>query len=161
MGSAPPEERLAQALGGGGGPLAVAESCTGGLVAHRITRVPGSSAYFDRGHVVYSNRAKSEVLGVPAGLLACHGAVSEACARAMLQGLLERSRARIGAAVTGIAGPTGGTPEKPVGTVWVAWGRPGRIRTERLRLHGTRHQIQEAAAEAVLERLAAEAEEGA
>ncbi|RMG87434.1 MAG: CinA family protein [Candidatus Dadabacteria bacterium] len=154
----PPEVRLAAALVSGGGPLAVAESCTGGLIAHRITRVPGSSAYFDRGLVVYSNRAKVELLGVPEDLLETHGAVSEACARAMLEGLFRRSPARLGAAVTGIAGPTGGTPEKPVGTVWVAWGRPGRIRAERLRLRGERTEIQEGAAEAVLQRLAREAE---
>lgn len=158
MSEPPPELRLAAALAAGGGPLAVAESCTGGLIAHRITRVPGSSAYFDRGLVVYSNRAKVELLGVPEDILDVHGAVSEACARAMLEGLFRRSPARLGAAVTGIAGPTGGTPEKPVGTVWVAWGRPGRIRAERLGLHGERTEIQEGAAEAVLRRLAREAE---
>ncbi|WP_025323992.1 CinA family protein [Deferrisoma camini] len=152
-----PEVRLGRFLSAGGGPLAVVESCTGGLIAHRITRVAGSSAYFDRGLVVYSNRAKTELLGVPADLLELQGAVSEACARAMLEGLFARSPARIGAAVTGIAGPTGGSPEKPVGTVWVAWGRPGRIRAERLSLGGTRTQIQERAADEVLERLAAEA----
>ncbi len=152
-----PEERIARVLGMGGGPVAVAESCTGGLVAHRITRVPGSSAYFDRAFVVYSNRAKEEMLGVPPEVLLRHGAVSEACARAMLEGVFARSPARIGAAVTGIAGPTGGSPGKPVGTVWIAWGRPGAIRSERLRFQGTRTEIQEQTAEAVLERLAREA----
>ncbi|NTU60315.1 MAG: CinA family protein, partial [Deltaproteobacteria bacterium] len=117
--SVPPEVRLAEALAGGGGPLALAESCTGGLVAHRVTEVPGSSAYFDRGVVVYSNRAKTELLGVPESLLQEHGAVSEACARALLRGLFDRTPAELAAAVTGIAGPAGGSPEKPVGTVWV------------------------------------------
>ncbi len=148
------------ALTPGGGPVAVAESCTGGLVAHRITRVPGCSAYFDRGVVTYSNRAKTELLGVPPRVFATDGAVSEACARAMLEGLFRRSPAALGAAVTGIAGPDGGTPAKPVGTVWLAWGRPGRIRAERVQLAGSRAEIQQAAAAAVLERLAALAEEG-
>ncbi|GAB4262512.1 MAG: CinA family protein [Deferrisomatales bacterium] len=155
-----PERRLAAALSAGGGPLAVAESCTGGLVAHRITEVPGSSAYFDRGLVVYSNRAKTELLGVAPSVLAAHGAVSEACARAMLEGLFAGSPAQLGAAVTGIAGPSGGSPAKPVGTVWVAWGRPGRVQAERLQLTGTRSRIKQAAATAVLERLATAAEAG-
>lgn len=149
-----PEERLAAALTRGGGPLALAESCTGGLIAHRVTEVPGSSAYFERGVVVYANRAKEELLGVPRVVLARHGAVSEACARAMLAGLFARSGARLGAAVTGVAGPSGGTPEKPVGTVWVAWGRPGAVRAERLALAGDRGAVKAAAATAVLERLA-------
>lgn len=155
-----PEQRLAVALSRGGGPLSLAESCTGGLIAHRITELPGASEYFERGLVVYSNRAKVELLGVPEELLAVHGAVSEACARAMLAGLFARTPARLGAAVTGIAGPGGGTPDKPVGTVWAAWGRAQRQRVELLRLSGTRTGIKAAAAEAVLERLADAAEEG-
>jgi len=154
-----PEERLAAALSRGGGPLAVAESCTGGLVAHRITEIAGSSAYFDRGVVVYSNRAKTELLGVPEALLAAHGAVSEQCAAAMLEGLFARSPAGLAAAVTGIAGPSGGSPEKPVGTVWVAWGSPAGRHTRCLRLRGTRSEIKAAAAAFVLDRLAAAAEE--
>lgn len=153
----PPEQRLARALSRGGGPLALAESCTGGLVAHRVTEVAGASAYFERGLVVYSNRAKTELLGVAEELLAAHGAVSEPCARAMLAGLFARTPARLAAAVTGIAGPDGGSTEKPVGTVWVAWGRPSAAVAEVLRLSGTRSQIKAAAAEAVLERLAAAA----
>lgn len=155
---APPEQRLATALSCGGGPLALAESCTGGLVCHRVTQVPGSSAYFDRGVVVYSNRAKVDLLGVPESLLTSHGAVSEPCARAMLAGLFRRSPARLGAAVTGIAGPEGGTPEKPVGTVWVAWGTPGSVQTVCLRLAGDRGRIKARAADEVLERLASLAE---
>lgn len=156
-----PEERLAAALSRRGGPLALAESCTGGLIAHRVTEVPGSSAFFDRGVVVYSNRAKTELLGVSETLLAAHGAVSEACARAMLRGLFGRTPARIAAAVTGIAGPSGGSADKPVGTVWVAWGRPGDERAECLRLEGGRSAVKAAAASAALERLARLAAEGA
>lgn len=150
----PPEERLAHALRGGGGPLALAESCTGGLIGHRVTEVAGSSCYFDRGFVVYSNRAKTELLGVPAELLEKHGAVSEECARAMLRGLFARTPARLGAAVTGIAGPSGGSPAKPVGTVWVAWGTVERTGAERLWFGGSRSEVKRAAADAVLERLA-------
>ncbi|MBI5444480.1 MAG: CinA family protein [Deltaproteobacteria bacterium] len=150
----PPEERLAVALGRGGSLLALAESCTGGLIAHRVTEIAGSSAYFDRCLVVYSNRAKRELLGVSEELLAEHGAVSQACARAMLRGLFERSPAALGAAVTGIAGPSGGTPEKPVGTVWIAWGDRERVEVECLRLSGSRGEVKRASAEAVLERLA-------
>ncbi len=98
-----------------------AESCTGGLVAGAITDVAGSSAWFDRGFVTYSNEAKMELLGVPAATLAQHGAVSEAIARAMAEGALARSRASVAVAITGIAGPGGGSPEKPVGTVCFAW----------------------------------------
>lgn len=154
-----PEERLALALSDGRRLLAVAESCTGGLIAHRITEIPGSSAYFDRGLVVYSNRAKAELLGVPDALIETHGAVSEECARAMLAGLFECTPARLAAAVTGIAGPGGGSPGKPVGTVWMAWGSPESRRAERLRFFGSRSDVKQAAAEAVLERMALAAEE--
>lgn len=101
--------------------LAVAESCTGGGVAHAITAIAGSSGWFERGFVTYSNLAKTEMLGVPATTLERHGAVSEATARAMAQGALAHSRAEWSVAITGIAGPGGGSPEKPVGTVCFAW----------------------------------------
>ncbi len=101
--------------------LAAAESCTGGWVAQAVTAVAGSSAWFDRGFVTYSNAAKEELLAVPGSTLTRHGAVSEPTARAMAQGALARSRADWAVAVTGIAGPTGGTEEKPVGTVCFAW----------------------------------------
>jgi nicotinamide-nucleotide amidase len=100
--------------------LSVAESCSGGLLASRITDVPGSSDYFERGAVCYSNRAKEEWLGVPSSLIAAHGAVSEAVASAMADGIAERSGSSVGIGITGIAGPGGGTPEKPVGTVAIA-----------------------------------------
>ena len=97
--------------------LATAESCTGGLIAALLTEIPGSSAAVERGFVTYSNAAKTEMLGVPAELIAAHGAVSEPVARAMAEGALARSRAQIAVAVTGIAGPGGGSAEKPVGLV--------------------------------------------
>jgi nicotinamide-nucleotide amidase len=106
--------------------VATAESCTGGLVANRITDVPGSSAVFTYGFVTYANEAKRDVLGVPQDLLDTHGAVSEPVVRAMAEGALRVSGADIAVAVTGIAGPDGGTLEKPVGTVWLAWAAKGR-----------------------------------
>ncbi len=114
-------QQVAQALSQRGWMLATAESCTGGLIAATCTDLAGSSAWFDRGVVSYSNEAKSELLGVPATLINQHGAVSEPVALAMAEGILRRSKAQIAVAVTGIAGPGGGSLEKPVGTVWLAW----------------------------------------
>lgn len=111
--------------------IAVAESCTGGLVAGALTAVAGSSAALDRGFVTYSNAAKSEMLGVPADLIEAHGAVSEAVARAMAAGAIDRSGAAVSVAVTGIAGPGGGSEEKPVGLVhFAASGPAGLIHAE-------------------------------
>jgi nicotinamide-nucleotide amidase len=101
--------------------IATAESCTGGLIAGACTDLAGSSDWFERGIVSYSNAAKSELLDVPAAMIAAQGAVSEAVARAMAAGALARSRAQLTAAVTGVAGPGGGSVAKPVGTVWLAW----------------------------------------
>jgi len=113
--------------------IATAESCTGGLVSAALTSVPGSSNVFERGFVTYSNAAKSEMLGVPFWLIERHGAVSEDVARAMAGGALTHSRATMAVAVTGIAGPDGGTSEKPIGLVHVAAGRPaGRMHHERV-----------------------------
>jgi nicotinamide-nucleotide amidase len=109
--------------------IATAESCTGGLLAKCLTDVAGSSDYFERGWVTYSNDAKRSELGVRPGLIRQHGAVSEAVALAMAKGAIRRSRARVSIAITGIAGPAGGTRDKPVGTVWIAWGFRRRGRT--------------------------------
>jgi len=105
--------------------LATAESCTGGGIAAAITDIPGCSGWFERGFVTYSNAAKMDMLGVPATLLDEHGAVSGPVVRAMAEGALQYSLADISVAVSGIAGPDGGTPAKPVGTVWFAWARRG------------------------------------
>ena len=107
--------------------LATAESCTGGLIAAACTDLSGSSAWFDRGFVSYSNHAKAEMLGVDAGLIERHGAVSEEVARAMADGAVAHSRAQIAVAVTGVAGPTGGSRDKPVGTVWFGWNIQGQL----------------------------------
>lgn len=130
--------------------LAVAESCTAGLIAKLITDVPGSSEYFDRGVVSYSNEAKSELLGVTRELIEAEGAVSATVASAMAQGLLERSHADITAAVTGIAGPSGGTPEKPVGLVYIATTDQRKCRTEEFRFTGTREMIRNRTAMAAM-----------
>jgi nicotinamide-nucleotide amidase len=116
---------LGAALAQRGWRVATAESCTGGLVAGAITEVAGSSAWFDRGFVTYSNEAKAELLGVDATTLARCGAVSEPTAREMAVGAIKASRAELTVAVTGVAGPGGGTPDKPVGTVCFAWARRG------------------------------------
>lgn len=134
-------EAVGQALMAGGAWLAVAESCTGGLLAARITDVPGASAWFDRGVVTYSNRAKQDLLAVPEALLAAHGAVSGPVAEAMASGLRRRAEVDWTVAVTGIAGPGGGTPEKPVGTVWIAWAGPPGVSSERHQFEGDRAAV--------------------
>ncbi len=112
--------------------LAVAESCTGGLIANRLTNIPGSSDYFMRGYVTYSNEAKIELLGVPLASITQYGAVSEACAKAMAEGARMKSGTTYGLATTGIAGPSGGTPDKPVGLVWVALATPENVITRHI-----------------------------
>lgn len=133
--------------------LAVAESCTGGLLGHRLTSVGGSSAYFERGVVVYSNRAKEELLGVPASVLAQHGAVSAPCAEAMARGICERAGTACGLAVTGIAGPDGGTPTKPVGTVFVGVAVAGEVAAHRFHFAGDRAAVKCRSAQAALDLL--------
>lgn len=119
--------------------LVTAESCTGGWIAQAVTSVAGSSAWFDRGFVTYSNEAKTEMLGVPAALIAQYGAVSEAVVKEMALGAVKNSRAHLSVAVSGVAGPDGGTREKPVGTVWFAWGQKrGYAEAEVHRLTGDR-----------------------
>ncbi len=144
----PALDALAEALRARGLRLAAAESCTGGLIAAACTARPGSSDWFDRGFVSYSNAAKTELLGVPAGLIEAEGAVSAPVARAMAEGALQRSAADLALAVTGIAGPGGARPGKPVGTVWLAWAwrQAGAVRSEALHLQwpGDRAAVREA-----------------
>lgn len=137
--------------------LASVESCTGGLVAAACTTVAGSSDWFERGYVTYSNEAKVELLGVDPALIAAHGAVSEPVALAMAAGALARAPVQMVVAVTGIAGPGGAVPGKPVGTVWLAWGTAGALRTERLQIDGDRDTVRSATVQIALERLLATA----
>ncbi len=132
--------------------LAAAESWTGGWIAKAATDVPGSSAWFERGFVCYSNAAKMEMLGVAASTLAAHGAVSEAVAAEMARGAVARSHAQIGVAVTGVAGPDGGSAEKPVGLVWLAWYRhDAPIATRKCHFEGDREAVRLGAALATFE----------
>jgi nicotinamide-nucleotide amidase len=148
---------LGDALRAQGLHLASAESCTGGLIAAACTAIAGSSDWFERGFVTYSNAAKTEMLGVDAALIAAHGAVSAEVARAMAEGALTRSHADLAVAVTGIAGPTGGSRDKPVGTVWLALARKGRAaNAELLRLQGDRAAIRSQTVAQALQRLASE-----
>ena len=151
---APEVAALAQRLLGRGWRLATAESCTGGLIAATCTAVAGSSHWFDRGFVTYSNEAKTELLGVPAALIAAHGAVSEPVALAMALGAVARSAADLSVAVTGIAGPGGAVPGKPVGTVWLALAVRGAEATaQRLQFDGDRAAVRDATTALALERL--------
>ena len=133
--------------------LATAESCTGGLIAACCTDVAGSSDWFDRGFVTYSNAAKTEMLGVDAALIAEHGAVSEQVARAMAQGALQHSAAQVTISVTGVAGPGGGSAAKPVGTVWLGWATPAGVVTELHHFAGDRAQVRAATVQHALARL--------
>lgn len=144
-------QTLAEHLNARGWRMATAESCTGGLIAAACTELAGSSVWFDRGFVTYSNEAKTDLLGVNAALIAAHGAVSEPVARAMAEGALLRAGVDVAVAVTGIAGPSGGSEDKPVGTVWVAWARRGGITQSRRQVFaGDRAQVRQATCEAAL-----------
>jgi len=150
-GGAPIEEIIVHRLASAGKKLATAESCTGGLLANKITNVPGASGVFLQGFVTYANDAKSRALGVPAALIAQHGAVSEPVARAMADGALRESGADFALATTGIAGPSGGTPEKPVGTVFIALAiRDGETRVEKHSYPTDRATFKELTAQAAL-----------
>jgi nicotinamide-nucleotide amidase len=135
------EDAVGRLLKARGLMVAVAESCTGGLVGHRITGIAGSSAYFDRGVMVYSNEAKQALLGVSEAILRTHGAVSAQCAEAMVRGICERSGAACGIAVTGIAGPGGAVPGKPVGTVFIGVAVQGTVETRRFGFQGDRTSV--------------------
>ena len=133
--------------------VSTAESCTGGLVAHRLTNVPGSSRYVERGVVVYSNEAKTDLLGVPAELIRAHGAVSAPVAEAMARGACRIGGTACGVAITGIAGPDGGSPEKPVGTVFVGVASPAGVEVRRFRFAGGRESVKWQSAQAALDML--------
>ncbi len=137
-------EQLARELRARGLMMATAESCTGGLIAGACTDLSGSSDWFERGFVTYSNAAKHALLGVPALLIEQQGAVSEPVARAMAAGALAHSPAQLAVAVTGVAGPTGGSAEKPVGTVWFGWATPQGVFTEHQRFDGDRAAVRQA-----------------
>lgn len=123
--------------------MATAESCTGGLIAGALTALPGSSNWFERGWVTYSNAAKTDELGVDAACIAEHGAVSESVAAAMAAGARARAHTAYALAVTGIAGPDGGTPDKPVGTVCFGWATPNGVRTDTIHFTGNRQQVRD------------------
>ena len=144
---------LAGALRSRGWRMATAESCTGGLIAAACTAMAGSSDWFERGFVTYSNEAKTEMLGVDAALIQRVGAVSEEVARAMVAGALTHARVDVAVAVTGIAGPGGAVPGKPVGTVWLAWGTAQGGRAVRLQLDGDRDAVRGATVAAALQQV--------
>ena len=150
---------LAEILLAKGWKMAAAESCTGGLVCASLTELAGSSEWFERGYITYSNQAKEECLGVPTKLIETHGAVSEQVAKAMAEGARRSSGANAAIAITGIAGPTGGSAEKPVGTVCFGWAiqndaGENRVLTKTLHFSGDRQTIREQACDTVLTELA-------
>ena len=145
--------QLAERLRARGLAMATAESCTGGLIAGACTDLAGSSDWFERGFVSYSNAAKTELLGVDAALIAQHGAVSEPVARAMAEGAVRHAHAQLAVAVTGVAGPGGGSAAKPVGTVWFGWALPGGTHTEMRRFDGDRAAVRAATVHHALARL--------
>ena len=131
--------------------IATAESCTGGWIAKIMTDIPGSSGWFDRGFVTYTNQAKQDMLGVQATTLQQYGAVSEHTVREMASGAISNSRAHVSVAVSGIAGPGGGSAEKPVGTVWLAWAAGNDLRTLGVHLSGDRNRVRQQAVELALQ----------
>ena len=135
--------------------LATAESCTGGMIAAACTDLAGSSAWFERGLVTYSNAAKTDLLGVDAALIAQHGAVSEPVVRAMALGAVRHSQAQVAVSVTGVAGPGGGSADKPVGTVWFGFTLPGLLMSEMMHFDGDRAAVRSATVHHALTRLLA------
>ena len=135
--------------------MASAESCTGGLIAAACTELSGSSDWFERGFVTYSNDAKTEMLDVDARLITKHGAVSDDVVRAMAQGAIKRSHAQVAVAVTGVAGPSGGSRKKPVGTVWFGWNVEGQLHSEVCHFAGDRAAVRVATVGHALQRLLA------
>ncbi|WP_028303989.1 CinA family protein [Oceanospirillum maris] len=133
--------------------MATAESCTGGGIAQALTAVAGSSLWFDSGFVTYSNQAKHRMLGVPEVVIAGHGAVSEPVVKTMVQGAIAHSEASYAVAVSGVAGPGGGSVEKPVGTVWVAWGSGDQVDAVRFQFEGDRDAVREQTIDAALQGL--------
>ena len=146
-------EQLAQALQQRGWSLATAESCTGGWVGQTMTAIAGSSEWFERGFVTYSNIAKQEMLGVTAETLARHGAVSEQTVREMAAGALQHSHTHVSLAISGVAGPTGGSASRPVGTVWLAWASPEKVIAQVYHFSGNREQVRYASVQAALQGL--------
>lgn len=143
---------VGEALKAHGMMLATAESCTGGGVAQAITEVAGSSKWFERGFVTYSNLSKQQMLRVSEATLIQHGAVSEATVREMVEGALANSAAQVALAVSGIAGPDGSTPDKPVGTVWFAWGiKNGVVGAQRHQIGGSRAEVRAQAVQIALQ----------
>ncbi|RTR03460.1 CinA family protein [Halomonas nitroreducens] len=143
-------ERLGECCRTRGVTVTAAESCTGGGVASAITAVAGSSDYFETGYVTYANGAKARLLGVSTSLLEEHGAVSREVVEAMVAGACRDSGAGLAVAVSGVAGPGGGSPDKPVGTVWLAWGSASRVRAECRHFPGDRQAVREQAVKAAL-----------
>lgn len=148
---AEPERRIVEGYTARGLTLALAETDSGGLAGSRITDIPGSSKVFPGAVTAYSNRVKMHVLGVPEDLLRAHGSVSAECVLAMADGVRRVVGADVGVAASGIAGPTGGSAEKPIGTVFIAISRAGERRAQRLHLAGDRRQVREGFATALLE----------
>ncbi|OOV86999.1 CinA family protein [Oceanospirillum linum] len=146
-------EQLANRLCDGQTMMATAESCTGGGIAQALTSVAGSSAWFDAGFVTYSNQAKSRMLGVAAEAIAEHGAVSKVVVGQMVSGAISNSEASYAVAVSGVAGPGGGSPDKPVGTVWIAWGSASDIEAECFLFDGDRDAVREQTIDTALQRL--------
>jgi len=144
-------KQVGEALLAHGMTLVTAESCTGGGVAQAIPLISGSSAWFDRGFVTYSNESKEEMLGVAPDTLEEHGAVSEQTVREMADGALQYSRAKVALSVSGVAGPTGGTPEKPVGMVWFAWATKGSVQSACHQLPGDRDAVRAKSVEIALQ----------